>query len=87
LEFRFFLNYKNIGTEHGQFVTLQSPIPTAPKMLIDANNETVMLNPEPREESLDRGSDNYYHHPLLFARSFIWAQSNNPTSNLISYQP
>jgi hypothetical protein len=47
----------------------------------DVNNETPTLNPEPREKSLDRGSENYFYHRLLLsAHYFIWAQFNNRTS-------
>ena len=42
-------------------------------------NETVTLNPQPREEDLDRVSENYFSHRLL--RYFIRAQFNNPTAN------
>jgi hypothetical protein len=47
----------------------------------DVNNETLTPNPEPREESLYRGSENYFYHRLLFyAHYFIWAQFNNQAS-------
>ena len=46
----------------------------------DVNNETLALNPESREESLDLGSENYFYHRLLLSTHyFIWAQFNNLT--------
>jgi len=40
----------------------------------DVNNETFTLNPEPREKSLYRGSENYFSHRLVLSvHYFIWA--------------
>jgi hypothetical protein len=53
----------------------------------DVNNETLTLNPEPREESLYRGCENYFYHGLLLStHCFIWVQFNNLTS-ILSFQP
>jgi len=45
------------------------------------DNETITLNRELQEESLDRGSARYFYHRLwLSIHYFIWAQFNNRTS-------
>jgi len=35
----------------------------------DVNDETLTLNPEPREDNLNWGGEEYFYHLLLFADS------------------